>query len=232
MLKQSAAKNTLVLVGADKGGVGKTLLVRLLLDYIAGVSVRVFDTEPGNGVLKRFYPAARQVNLTQSQDQSTIIDGLSEARVTLVDIAAGLLSPTLHLFQRIGFKQGGDAHLCVMHVLGNTVASLGEIKNTAALIGGCGGADHVLVKNHAAGPGFFEWDGATAKELAPFTPDRLISIGHLDALAAERADKSNQMFAAFVGDAGNSRTLRGLVRAWQADSVAEFTRLGLINLVS
>ena len=232
MLKQSAAKNTLIFVGADKGGVGKTMLARLLLDYLGGVSVRAFDTEPiGAGVLKRFYPSAKQVNLTQSQDQALIVDGLGAARVTLVDIAAGLLSPTLHLFQRIGFKQGVDAHLCVMHVLGNTVASLGEIKNTTALIAGNGG-DHVLVKNHAAGSGFFEWDAGTAKELAPYMPERLIGIGHLDVQAAERVDKSNQMFSAFVSDAANSRLMRGLVRAWQAEAVAEFARIGLINLVS
>ena len=49
---------TLVVVGADKGGVGKTTMSRLLLDYMAsrGTPARAFDTEHPRGTLKRFHP--------------------------------------------------------------------------------------------------------------------------------------------------------------------------------
>ena len=52
-------KPTLILVGADKGGVGKTTVSRILLDYFArkNVLTRAFDTENPRGSLKRFYPA-------------------------------------------------------------------------------------------------------------------------------------------------------------------------------
>lgn len=231
MLTQSACKNTLIVIGADKGGVGKTMLSRIILDYITGASVRVFDTEPGAGVFKRFFPTAITVNLADSLDQAKVIDGLGEARVTLVDIRAGLLSPTLHLFQRIGFKHGVDAHLVVLHVLGNSIASFGEIKNTAALLAGNG--DHVLVKNYANAGKFFEWDEATqAQYLAPSGAAGPIKIGNLDAVAAERVDKRNQTFAAFVADADNSRLMRGLVRAWYADAAIELDRTGLKSLIS
>lgn len=135
-LKQSNCANTLILVGADKGGVGKTTIARLLLNYIGDQPhpVRVFDTEPGPGVLRRFFPKAEQINLTDIQDQAKVMDGLKEARITLVDIRAGLLSPTLHLLQRIGFRHGEEAHLAVFHVLGNTVASLTEVGTTAGLL--------------------------------------------------------------------------------------------------
>jgi hypothetical protein len=233
MLHQANCKNTLIVIGADKGGVGKTTLSRLVLDYLAalGVSVRAFDTEPGDGVLKRFFPSAVTVNLADSADQSFIIDKLADARVTLVDVRAGLLSPTLHLFQRIGFKHGEEAHLAVLHVLGNSIASISEIKNTAAMLRA--GGDHVLVKNHANAGKFFEWDDtAQADYLKPVNASALIEIGNLDALATERADKSNQTFAAFAADPANSRVLRGLVRAWEADSHAAFDRIGLKNLAA
>jgi hypothetical protein len=52
------AKPTVVVVGADKGGVGKTRVSRTLLDYFTAhhVPTRAFDTESPKGTLKRFHP--------------------------------------------------------------------------------------------------------------------------------------------------------------------------------
>ena len=46
-------KPTIILIGADKGGVGKTTLSRALLDLIArkDVPARAFDTEYPRGSL-------------------------------------------------------------------------------------------------------------------------------------------------------------------------------------
>src|SRR6476620_5154553 len=51
-------KPTLILVGADKGGVGKTTISRCILDYLARKNImsRAFDTENPRGTLHRFYP--------------------------------------------------------------------------------------------------------------------------------------------------------------------------------
>ena len=52
------AKPTVVVVGADKGGVGKTTVARTLLDYFTAhhVPTRAFDSETPKGTLKRFHP--------------------------------------------------------------------------------------------------------------------------------------------------------------------------------
>ena len=52
------AKPAVVVVGADKGGVGKTTVSRTLLDYFSAnnVPTRAFDTEHPRGTLKRFHP--------------------------------------------------------------------------------------------------------------------------------------------------------------------------------
>ena len=51
-------KPAVILVGADKGGVGKTTVSRVLLDYLAANNVltRAFDTETPRGTLNRFIP--------------------------------------------------------------------------------------------------------------------------------------------------------------------------------
>ena len=56
-------KPTLILVGADKGGVGKTTVSRALLDFFArkNILTRAFDTENPRGTLKRFYPGLAEI---------------------------------------------------------------------------------------------------------------------------------------------------------------------------
>src|SRR6266540_241974 len=51
-------KPTVLMVGADKGGVGKTTVTRTVLDYLAAknILVRAFDAEYPRGTLKRFHP--------------------------------------------------------------------------------------------------------------------------------------------------------------------------------
>ena len=101
-------KPTIILVGADKGGVGKTTLSRALLDLLArkNVTARAFDTEYPRGTLKRFHPKVTEiVDVTAASDQMRMLDTLttSDAKITVIDIRAGLLSPTLKAFTDVGF---------------------------------------------------------------------------------------------------------------------------------
>src|SRR4029077_11738880 len=94
------AKPAVIIVGADKGGVGKTTVARTLLDYFVAhqVPTRAFDTEAPRGTLKRFHPDITEIgDVTQVADQMKIFDTLanSNATVTVIDVRAGLLSPTL-----------------------------------------------------------------------------------------------------------------------------------------
>jgi len=92
-------KPAVVLIGADKGGVGKTTVSRTLLDYFADrqVSARAFDTEVPKGTLKRFHPdVVDVVDINHVPDQMRIFDTVNSAAasVSLIDVRAGLMSPT------------------------------------------------------------------------------------------------------------------------------------------
>src|SRR6201985_2241965 len=102
------AKPAVIIVGADKGGVGKTTVSRTLLDYFTAhqVPTRAFDTEAPRGTLKRFHPDISDVvDMSLVPDQMKIFDTLNsaEASVTLIDVRAGLMSPTLKALRDIGF---------------------------------------------------------------------------------------------------------------------------------
>ena len=76
------AKPVVIVVGADKGGVGKTTVSRTLLDYFSAnnVPTRAFDTESPRGTLKRFHPDITEiVDMTTTSDQMKIFDTLNAA---------------------------------------------------------------------------------------------------------------------------------------------------------
>src|SRR6202045_1546034 len=118
------AKPTVVVVGADKGGVGKTTVARTLLDYFTAhhVPTRAFDSESPKGTLKRFHPDITDiVDVTSVPDQMRIFDTLSDSRVTVIDVRSGLLSPTLPPLHNVGFLDSvkkGQITFVVFHILG------------------------------------------------------------------------------------------------------------------
>src|SRR4029078_2506447 len=133
-------------------GVGKTTVSRTILDYFIAhqVPVRAFDTESPRGTLKRFHPDISEVvEVTLIPDQMKMFDtlGNASANVTVIDVRAGLLSPTLKALSEIGLLDCAKKRqitFAVFHILGPSIASLEEIAETAAVVGD---ANYFLVKN-------------------------------------------------------------------------------------
>lgn len=234
-----------VLIGADKGGVGKTTVARTLLDYFAQqqVRVRAFDTEVPKGTLKRFHPDVTDVvDISHVPDQMRIFDTVNsaEASVTLIDIRAGWLSPTLSALRNIGFIDAvkrNHVTFVVFHLLGPTLASLDEIAETAACLGG---AKYFMVKNYINNTHFFEWDEATHASYFKTINDAVqITIPKLTEMAAEQVELASVPFATFVANkkqggepASYSFVLRGYVRHWLRSVWAEYDRVGLAEIAS
>src|ERR1700738_2821481 len=94
------AKPVVIVVGADKGGVGKTTVSRTPLDYFnaKNLPTRAFYPESARGTLKRFHPDLTEiVDMTTTADQMKIFDTLNAVSpsVTVIDVRAGLLSQAL-----------------------------------------------------------------------------------------------------------------------------------------
>jgi hypothetical protein len=239
------AKPTVILVGADKGGVGKTTVARTLLDYFGAhqVPVRAFDTEAPRGTLKRFHPDVTEVvDVSSVADQMKIFDtlGSADARVTVIDVRAGLLSATLQVLRDIGFLDSarkGQITFAVFHILGPSIASLEEIAETAGFVGE---ASYFLVKNRINDTTFFEWDPATYNSyFKQLKGAAEISIPKLNEMACEQVEVASQPYVSFIanknakGDAANySFVLRGYVRHWLGNVWGEFDRVKLIELAT
>lgn len=223
----------LIMVGADKGGVGKTTIARALDDYLQSkrATRRVFDSQWPAGDLKRFAPAGEVVNLDRVEDQMRVFDTVDG--VTVLDVCAGLLSPTLRALDQTGLLRdvrSGSLNLALLHVLGPTLTSFNEVAEATAIIGG--GARHFIVKNYINESGFFEWD-SDGRFASLFTAMRAntITSPHLPARAAEEVQGLGTSFDAFT-QSSRSRILRGYVRDWLDKLWADFDRVGLGELVS
>src|SRR6202045_4930741 len=118
------AKPVVIVVGADKGGVGKTTVSRTLLDYFSAnnVPTRAFDSESPRGTLKRFHPDLTEiVDMTTRADQMKIFDTLNAVppSVTVIDVRPALLSPALAPLPDIGFldpARSGQITFAVFHI--------------------------------------------------------------------------------------------------------------------
>jgi hypothetical protein len=238
-------KPTLIMVGADKGGVGKTTVARALLDYFSANNViaRAFDTEHPRGTLQRFHPDITQiVDITQTPDQMRILDTLntSQVKVTVLDTRAGALTTSLEALRDVGFLdavKNGEFNFMLFHILGPSIASLDEIAETAPFVTD---ANYFLVKNYINDSTFFDWDPATLQTYFGKVKNASeVTIPKLNAMAYEQVDLAGTPWSTFVANksagaapAQYSFTLRGYVRTWLSKNAEEFNRIRLLDSVN
>jgi len=238
-------KPSIILIGADKGGVGKTTIARAVLDYLLtnNVLARAFDTECPRGTLHRFHPEETQiVDLTSTSDQMKIIDTLNtdQVKVSVIDVRAGGLTTALQALKDMGFLDAvaeGEFNFLVFHVLGSSIASLDEIEEIAPYVID---ARYFLVKNHVNDTTFFEWDPQThRKYFEKVDTAGELTIPKLNEIAYEQVEVAATPFSTFVANmtaeaepANHSFVLRGYVRTWQHKIADEFDRVGLLGFVA
>jgi len=236
------AKPTVVVVGADKGGVGKTTVARTVLDYFTAhhVPARAFDSEAPKGTLKRFHPDVTDiVDVTSVSDQMRHLrhaDGSERDRDRRARRDA---SPTLRSLRDIGFLDSvkkGQITFVVLHILGSSIASLNEIEDTASFIGD---ANYFLVKNFINNTSFFEWDQATHSSYFKKKDAVAITIPKLNEMAFEQVELASVPFLTFVANKGPkgetanySFVLRGYVRHWLGNVWGEYDRIKLNDIVA
>ena len=239
------AKPAVILIGADKGGVGKTTVARALLDYMLAhnIPTRAFDTEAPKGTLRRFHPDITDVvDITSTSDQMKVFDTVStsSAKITVIDIRAGLLSTTLRSLRDIGFLDAAKKSqlaFAVFHILGPSVSSLDEIAETSSFMGD---SSYLLVKNFINNTTFFEWDPATYNSYFKRIKGAYeITIPKLNEMACEQVELASVPFVSFVANKGTegqpanySFVLRGYVRHWLGNVWAEFDRVKLTEIVA
>jgi len=182
------------------------------------------------------------VDVTSVSDQMKIFDtlGNADAKVTVIDVRASLLSSTLQALNDIGFIESakkGQITFALFHILGPSIASLEEIAETARFVGD---ANYFLVKNFINNTHFFEWDQATYNSYFNRMKDAVeITIPKLNEMACEQVELASVPFLTFIANKGPngesasySFVLRGYVRHWLGNVWAEYDRIRLNDIVA
>jgi hypothetical protein len=234
----------MIIVGANKGGVGKTTISRTLIEYfkIKDIAVAAYDTQSPGGNLRRYHPdLAETIDLEDTRDQCGLLDDLGAFdRVNIVDLRAGALTSTLQLFRDVGVFDAaaeGRLNLSLLHVIGCSHSSVAEIAELAPFRDAC---NYRVVKSFGANSNLLKkWAPDLRESSVAGGVEREIAMPRLDALAFEAVEVAGVPFSSFVLDdapVGASRqtsfVLRGYVKTWLERVWDNFEAAGVDDLVS
>ena len=175
--KKSQTLKRIVMITGDKGGTGKSVVARILLDIYRSKNINciAYECDPSNPQLWRHYNKVSEGVKTLKLNQRGGADALQDdlisfsPQVSLVDLPAGAaeyfesLADDIHLFQnaeRLGYR------ITMVSVLGRVKDSVVQLKR---LLEFCGNrVDYVLVKNLYWGTGdkFTRYNNSKARQTA------------------------------------------------------------------
>lgn len=224
-------------IGGEKGGVGKSLVARVLAQYFIDRERPFigFDADKSHGALLRFYADyATPVSI----DQFDSLDRIVEAAVAqpdaavLVDLAAQTQqalvswieeSNLLELTQEMGIQ------LTYWHVMDTGRDSVDLLRKLLDTFGGK--LDLVVVKNEIRGTDFHQLEQsgelARARELGA----RVVEIRRLHDATMQKIDGQSSSFWSAIHPTNPSASLVGMlerqrVKSWLNKTYAELERAG------
>jgi len=205
------------LVGGEKGGVGKSLVARVLAQYLIDKQLPFlgFDTDRSHGALMRFYAGFASPVLV---DRYEALDAIVEAAVAqpdrriLVDLAAQTLEPLAKWMDESGVLDlAGEAGFALnyWHVMDNGKDSVDLLAKLLDRFGDR--LRYVLVLNELRGDDFsiFKKSGeeARAKALGAHS----MTIKRLNDGAIQRIDASSSSFWAAMNSTDKETAGLGLM---------------------
>jgi hypothetical protein len=226
------------LVGGEKGGVGKSLVARLLAQYMIDHDIAFlgFDSDRSHGALLRFYTGyASPVLIDSYESLDTIVEAASENpdRRILVDLAAQTqehLTRWMDESQLLEVAPELGLQIRYWHVMDSGRDSVDLLKRLLDRHGTR--LNYVLVLNEVRGEDFRILDSSGEKQRALAMGANIVHIKRLNEVSMTKIDASSVSFWAAVnkGDADTSglRLLeRQRVKLWLKNAFAEIARVGL-----
>jgi hypothetical protein len=222
-------------IGGEKGGVGKSVVARLLAQYwidhsrpFAGV-----DGDLSHGALLRHYGDFSQaVDLTATDSADQILDrALGAERRVLVDLpaqSARALAAWLLGANVLGLARELGTPITFWHVSDGGFASVGQVEKALDLYGDQ--AQHVVVKNHARSKDFSQLDASPALGKLQQLSGKVVDLPELDATAMYKIDSAGLSFWAGANSSDGAAALKPLererVKLWLSKCYSALDSLG------
>jgi len=225
------------LIGGEKGGVGKSLVARVVAQYLIDRSIPFlgFDSDRSHGALLRFYAAYASPVLVDRYDSlDAIVEAAAESpdRRILVDLAAQTHEPLAKWIEECGLLDA-DAGLGLSirywHVMDSGKDCTDLLRKLLDRYGPQ--LNYVIVLNQMRGEDFDILDRSGEKERALALNADIITIKRLHEAVVTKIDaRSSSFWAARSGDkeAGGLGLLeRQRVRVWLKHAYDQLDRIDI-----
>ncbi|HEY3657489.1 MAG TPA: hypothetical protein VGL34_21145 [Steroidobacteraceae bacterium] len=226
------------LIGGEKGGVGKSLVARLLAQYMIDNNIPFlgFDSDRSHGALLRFYSGyASPVLIDSYESMDAIVEAAAEIpdRRILVDLAAQTeerLTRWMDDSQLLEVAPELGLHIRYWHVMDAGQDSVALLKRLLDRHGTR--LNYVLVLNEIRGDDFRILDKSGEKERALSLGSTVVQIKRLNEISMIKIDASSSSFWAVAnkseGDTSGLRLLeRQRVKVWLRNAFTEIAKPGV-----
>ena len=225
-------------IGGEKGGVGKSLMARVLAQYMIDREIPFlgFDTDRSHGALMRFYSGyASPVLVDNIEALDSIIEAAAEQpeRRVLVDLAAQTHDPLVKWMDDAGVLNLADEMgmtIHYWHVMDSGKDSVDLLKKLLDRFGT--GLKYVLVRNQIRGNDFsvLEQSGEQARALQ--LGARMVSVKKLGDSVINKIDAGSSSFWKAKNPQDPTGGGLGLmdrqrVKAWLRDVYREIDDVGV-----
>jgi hypothetical protein len=188
------------LIGGEKGGVGKSVVARVLAQYMIdkGIPFLGFDTDRSHGSLLRFYADfASPVVVDRYESLDAVVEAASENRDkrVLVDLAAQTHEALVTWMDESGVLEAlGDNGLSLSywHVMDSGKDSVDLLKKLLDRFGSR--LNYVLVLNHVRGENFDILEKSGEKERALSLHAKIVSLKRLHEAVIRKIDAGSTSF--------------------------------------
>lgn len=204
--------STVHFIGGEKGGVGKSVVSRLLCQYCIdkGRPFAAVDADASHGALVRYYGEYSQaVDLESFDSADHIMDrALGSERAVLVDLPAQssrLLRRWMKSGDVLNFAREMGVTLYFWHVTDGGFDSVNELENAFGHFATA--MKFVVVKNHGRSIDFSQFDESSVVERLKAAGGLVLDLPLLHAATMYKIDKKGSSFWAAMNSLDDSLAL-------------------------
>lgn len=211
--------STIHFIGGEKGGVGKSVVARVLSQYFIdnSLSFSAADADASHGALVRYYAEyAEPVDLEAFGSADRIMDSaLGADRRVLVDLpaqSARLLKRWLAASDVLGLAEEMSVKLAFWHVTDGGFDSVSLLGQVLELLQGNDSRCLIVVKNLGRSANFSQFDESPEQKLLLESGGRIIELPLLDPTTMYKIDRHGSSLWAAIHSTEGERALSPMER--------------------
>ena len=228
------ATTNIHLIGGEKGGVGKSLMARVLAQYMIDRQLPFlgFDTDRSHGALMRFYSAyASPIEINKAESLDAIVEAAVDqpGRRIMVDLAAQTHDSLANWMEEAGVVSLADEmgmKIYYWHVMDTGKDSVDLLRRLLDRFGS--GLAYVLVRNQVRGNDFSTLEQSGEQARAISLGANVVSVKKLNEHVIQKIDATSSSFWQAKADKDGLGLMdRQRVKMWLRDVYREIDDVGV-----